>query len=291
MLDPRRELDEGLRLQKVGMFQKAVERYEETAARADDPIILAEALLREAWAYRGWCKWDRAIDAAQRSASIAHRAGHVLLYAEALNAEAMVYHARGNFDDAVPRYEEILGVTTDPRLQGISLQNLGSIAAQRGNLDAAETYFEESSRQFKLARYASGEAVALNNFAAVALDRGKLELAEATADRAMEAARRVGDLELLSIAAMNAAEALAPQRELARAEALAMTALGHFIQEENDWRRGQCLRVLGDIHLLRGELADARRYYETALRCAETAGSEFEVSRIRDCLEVVHPES
>jgi ATP/maltotriose-dependent transcriptional regulator MalT len=290
MLDAHGELDEGLRYEKVGMLRRALDKYESTARRTDDPEIVAEALLREAWAYRAWCKWDKALDAAQRSATIAQRANLEVPYAEALNAEAMVYHARGEFGAAIPRYEEILSVTNDQRMRGVSLQNLGSIAAQRGDLDSAEWLFLESSRCFQRAQYTWGEAVALNNYAAVALDRGKLQLAEVIARQAMEAAEKVGDLELLGIAAMNAAEALAPRRELVRAEVLAMTALGHFTREENGLRRAQCLRVLGDVQLLRGDLAGAGRFYERALRQAEAAGSEYEGSRIRDCLEVVRRE-
>ena len=287
MLDPRRELDEGLRYQKVGMLRRAVDKYEATAARASDPAIVAEALLRESWAYRVWCKWDEALDSAQRSAAIAQRAQLDLPYAEALNAEAMAYHAKGDLDAATVRYEEILTVTGDQRMRGVGLQNLGSIAAQRGDLDAAERHFTESHRCFERAGYAWGVAIALNNSAAVALDRGNVAVAEQTARRAMEAAERIGDLELLGIAELNAAEALALRRDVTRAEVLATTALGHFTREENALRRAQALRVLGDVHLLRGDLAGAGRFFAHALALAEATGASYEVSRIRDCLEVV----
>ena len=286
MLDPRSELDEGLRYEKVGMLKRAVDKYAATAATARDPAIVAEALLREAWAYRAWCRWGEAIDSAQRSAAIAQRASLEVPYAEALNAEAMVYHARGEFDAAVTRYEEILSVTTDQRMRGVALQNLGSIAAHRAELDRAEELFLESYRSFERARYAWGEAVALNNYAAIALDRGKLQLAGTTAGMAMDAAERVGDQELLGIAAMNAAESLAMQRDVGRAEVLATTALGHFTRGENSLRRAQALRVLGDIRLLGGDLDGARRFFERALSIAEAAEADYEISRIRDCLEV-----
>jgi tetratricopeptide (TPR) repeat protein len=291
MLDPQRELEEGFRLWKAGMVKEAVEHYRATARHSAEPRLVAEALLREAWAYRAWCKWDEAIDAAQRGAAIAQRADLQTLYAEALNAEALVYQARGEFDAAVPRYEEMLSVTNDPRLRGVSQQNLGSIAAQRGDLDGAERYFLESSQSFERARYGTGEAIALNNYAAVALDRGKWELAEVTGRQAMEAAQRVGDLELVSIAAMNIAEALAGRRQWDKAEALVTAALGHFSHVENPLRQAQCLRVLGDVHLMRGDASGAAMHYNEALRRAVATRSDFEAERIRDCLEAVLPDT
>ena len=289
MPDHQMHLDEGLRFQKLGMLEEALDHYESASRVTTEPALVGEALRREALVYRAWCKWDKAVEAARQSAAVARSANLHELHAEALNAEAIVHQERGDFDRAMSLLQEILDTAVSDKVRGITYQNMGSIAAQRADLAAAADYYRKSYRFFRRAKYQWGEAFALNNYAAVALDLGSLKLAEVVAGQAMAAARTVGDLELLGIAAMNAAEALAAQRRLDDAERLALAALDYFMVEQNDLRRAQCLRVIGDLKVMRGERTDARLAYADALQLAESVGSEVESSRIRDCLELTEP--
>jgi tetratricopeptide (TPR) repeat protein len=286
MLDPRSRLDEGLRYQKLGMLDQALEQYRVAMDSATDPGIISEALCREALAYRAGCRWAEAVAAARRSGAVAAAAGLEDLRAQALNAEAIVHQERGAFDEATALYDVILGMDVNDRLLGLALQNMGSIAAQRADLETARGYYRESQQHFARAGYAWGEAFTLNNQAALALDAGRLKEAEVIAGQAIVAAKRVGDLELLGIAMLNSAEALAPQRQLIRAEELAEDALRYFEIEENDLRRAQCYRILGDIKLLQGVPEAALAMYGRGLGLAESVGSEREALRIRDAMEL-----
>ncbi|MGH7663548.1 MAG: hypothetical protein ACRENI_04530 [Gemmatimonadaceae bacterium] len=288
MIEPETQLEEGLRYQKLGMLHKALEHYEATADSSADPAVVGEAYRREAHVYRAWCRWDEAIDAARRSATLARTNNLQDLYGEALNAEAIVHQERGDFDRALALYERILGSKVGDRLRGIALQNMGSLAAQRADLDAAEKYFRQSFRYFRRAGYAWGEAFALNNQSAVALDSGRFKLAEVLGGQALTAASKIGDQELMGIAELNTAEALAGQRELERAEAHAHDALGHFGPDGKELRLAQCYRVLGDVRTMRGEQRHAFDAYTRALGLAEAAGAHREVSRIRDCMQLLN---
>jgi hypothetical protein len=86
---------------------------------------------------------------------------------------------------------------------------------------------------------------------------------------------------------MNLAEAIAPQRRLDQAEALALDALRYFEIEENDLRRAQCYRVLGDIQVLRGCRGEAERLYFQGVGLARSVGSDREATRIRDAMELL----
>ena len=86
---------------------------------------------------------------------------------------------------------------------------------------------------------------------------------------------------------LNLAEALAPQRRLDQAEKLALDALRYFEIEENDLRRAQCYRVLGDIKVLEGCREDAQRLYSQGVGLARSVGSEREATRIRDAMEML----
>ena len=286
MIDPRGQLEEGLRYQKLGMLDQALEQYRVAIDASTDPAVISEAFCREALVYRAWCRWDDAIGSARRSATVALAARLDDHYAQALNAEAIVHQERGAFDAAMTLYEIIVRMKVSDRLYGITYQNMGSIAAQRAEFDKARSYFRESQGHFARAGYAWGEAFALNNQAAAAHDAGHMKEAEVIAGQAIVAAKKVGDLELLGIAMLNSAQAIAPQGRLVQAEQLAIDALRYFEIEENDLRRAQCYRVLGDIKLLQSAPKEAREMYAQALGLAQSVGSEREAMQIRDAMEV-----
>lgn len=284
MPDPRMHIDEGLRFQKLGMLDRALEEYQATLITTADPAITGEALCRQAHVYRAWCRWDDAVRLARRGAALAREEGLGQLEAEALNAEAIVLLELCHFDEAVVLFERILALPIDERMRGVVFQNLGTIAAQRTDFERAEQYFQSSYRSFGRAGYQWGEAFALTNMAAAMVDAGKSKSAEVLGGQALRAAKKVGDLELVGIASLNIAEALAAQRSYERAEELASEALGYFQMEENELRRAQCYRILGDVKLFAGERQEARRLYEEGLRLAVHVGSEREADRLRDCL-------
>jgi tetratricopeptide (TPR) repeat protein len=189
----------------------------------------------------------------------------------------------------VPLYERVLELPVDDRVRGLALQNMGAIAAQRADLDAAERLFLDSYWHFRRAGYDRGVAFVLNNQAAAALDRGRFSSAATIARQAMEAARQVDDFELLGIATLNYAEALAAQGDLPRAESLAAGALGFFVLAKSDVHRAQCLRVLGDIYVQRGELSRARACYIQGLEVAVPLGSRFDTDKLRNALAGLGP--
>jgi tetratricopeptide (TPR) repeat protein len=279
---------EGFRLHKAGLLQEALQLYD-TASKAGDDATRALALCRMSDLYREWSSWDEAANCARESAFLARRAGEYSLYAEAMHAEANVYHQRGEFDQAIPIYERVLEMPVDDRVRGMALQNMGSIAAMREDLDAAERLFLDSYWHFRRAGYDRGVAFVLNNQAAAALDRGRFSSAETIARQAMEAARQVDDFELLGIATMNLAEALAAQGDLTRAESLAAGALGFFVLANSDVHRAQCLRVLGDLYVQTGEHVRARACYTQGLELAHTLGARFDAQKLRDGLARLSP--
>jgi tetratricopeptide (TPR) repeat protein len=177
----------------------------------------------------------------------------------------------------------------DDRVRGLALQNMGAIAAQRADLDAAERLFLDSYWHFRRAGYDRGVAFVLNNQAAAALDRGRFSSAATIARQAIEAARQAGDFELIGIATLNYAEALAAQDDLVRAESLAAGALGFFVLANSEVHRAQCLRVLGDIYAKMGELSRARACYTQGLELAMGLGSRFDTEKLRQALARVGP--
>ena len=278
--DPREILDEGVRYERNGLLDAALERYWTAAERATDRALIIEAFTRLTDAYRGRCEWDRALEAARRGAELAREADLPVQLAEVLNAEAIVHQAKGDFAAAEPILEEVLGLADTDRLRGIALQNLGSIAAQRRDYATAEQRFVDSRRHFQRAGYQRGEAIALTNRAAVALDRGDPALAAASSEQAVIIAKQVGDLDILGVATLNFAEALARQQRYAEAEDHASTALGYFAIAENTLRRVEGLRLLASVYIAQNDRSTGRRCYEQALDLARKIDAKRSIEEI-----------
>jgi tetratricopeptide (TPR) repeat protein len=281
MPDTQTLLDEGLRHQKSGALDRALECYCAAAAGAEDAQAVSEALRRQATVHRTRSDFVTALEVAEAAASAASMAGLVDQYAEAMNTVASVHLARGAFPEAVVLFETILGITQDQRIRGNALQNLGSISAQQGDFETARRQFMASHQCFQEVGYDWGEAFVLNNFGRAALDHGNFVMAASMLENAVGAAKRVEDRDLLALATLNHAEAIAGQHDLPRAEGLARSALEYFITTGNKWRRVECLRLLGDIAATRGESDVATRFFEEGLAMAEEIGASADVTVLR----------
>lgn len=275
---------DGLRLEKAGRPDKALALYREARRDQDDPAVLADSWRMEAYAHHGRCAWDEALAAARRSGELAREAGRDDLTAEALNAEAAVHLGRGAFGAAAPLFEAMLELSDDPRIRGLALQNLATIHGQQGELDDADRRLNAAFQEFDRAGYGWGKAHVLNNTVALAIERGDHAGAASTGAEAIRLARSVEDLDLLAIATLNLAEALAGLGDVDAALAHASTALGHFQASGNHWRRVACLRVLGDVTARRGDGATARAFWRLGLDMAREIGAERDVSLLEDRL-------
>jgi tetratricopeptide (TPR) repeat protein len=276
-------LDDGIRAETHGDLERAVSLFA-AAASSDNPAIAAEALTRLADVRRSRGEWETALAAARRGRDIARSAGLDTLTLHAIIAEANVLLCRGDFVDARTLFDQVLGLTADPRMRGLALQNLGSIMAQQGELGAAERYFAESYGQFQHAGYRRGEATALINYGRVTLDRGNPELAEDLLCQAINAAREIEHAELTALATLNLAEARCRRGDTTQAEDLASEALGVFSGCGNRWRQIECLRLIGAIHEERGDCENATRCFERGLAIAHEMGAAVEIRSLNDCL-------
>lgn len=285
MPDATALLNEGIRAEKLGMLDRALEFYRAAAAHRSEPDTAAAALLRQADVLRLQCDWQNAIDTAREAQAVARRAGLAVAVAQGVNCEASVHMARGEFDGARPLLEEVVRTTSDVRVRGIALQNLGSVYAQQRDLDRAERMFVESFACFQACGYERGQAIALNNQGRAKLDRGDAVAARDVLAQAVSAARHVEDEELIAVATMNLSEATLAAGDYDHANDLVCSALGHFRVSTNRWREVECLRLLGVINVRRGHLADARRCYDHALDLARRIDARLEVANLTRLIE------
>lgn len=289
MPSPSELIAEGVRAERAGLLERALEQFQAASSQTSDEALKAKALTHTADVLRERCEWDFALASAREARRLAESAGADLLAYEARIAEANVLMCRGDFESAEPLFSAIAASAIDPRIRGIALQNLGSMYAQRGNQPAAECAFSESLTSFEAAGYARGEAIALNNLGRLALDRGDCPIARGILDRALLLAREVEDAELAALASVNLAWAHCELGDLDRSQDLAMAALGYFSECNNRWREIECFRLIGIINQKCEDFSNARRCYELAMNLAEQIGSDREIETTRKHIMALPP--
>ena len=278
------QLEEGRRYEGHGVLDRALECYTCAAESSDDPAIVAQALTHQSRVYRCRSEWQDALETARRAQDAARAAGLAPLVVEATIAEGNVLMARGEFAEALALFRNVLDASSDPRIRGIALQNIGSILWQQGQLGAAERALSESFGWFQRADYQLGAAIALNNHGRITLERGNAGLAKQLLTQALEAARANEDAELIALVTLNYAEALAALGDRIGAEEQASTALGYFAASGNRWREIECLRLIGTINEQLLNYGDSHRCYSRALAIAKDIGAKHDERLLRECM-------
>jgi tetratricopeptide (TPR) repeat protein len=275
---------DGVRAERGGALERALECFRAAAEVADDPQSRAVALTHVADVLRARCEWDEAAESATRARDVAAAAGLEQQEIDAAVAIANVRMCRGDFPGAIRDFSAIATDHADPRTKGIALQNLGSMYAQTGDRQGAERAFTDSLGNFQAAGYRRGEGIALNNLGRLALDSGECANARLMLERSLALAREVEDSELAALASVNLSWALCEEGDLDRSQDLAMAALGYFSDCDNRWREIECFRLIGTINEKCENFTNAKRCYELALNYAEQIGSVPEVAASRQRL-------
>ena len=284
-MDPYDELDAAVVHERQGEVDDALAHYRAAESLAgDDAWLASEVLRRQAYLRHARSEWALSLDLARRAAATAEGASLNDQHAEALIAIAWVHVARGTYTEAIAELEKVASLTDDARITGLAIQDLGAIAAERGDWELARRHFMESVRRFQAAGYQRGVALARNNFGRAALDLGNFVLAVDLLQEAVSSARSAADPDLLALATMNVAEALGGVGELARAESMVRAALAHFANTGNGWRRVECERLLGDLEKKADHDGAAREWWSSALETARSIGAQLEVVKLQERL-------
>jgi tetratricopeptide (TPR) repeat protein len=290
-VDPSDQIAVGLVHEKRGALDEALACYRAVAAESTDPERLSEALRRQANVYRQRSEWETATELCHRAGQVALDAGLVDQYAQCLLSEGAIQQMRGDRDAAAALHLRVLDTSSDPRIRGWALQNLGTMAALRGEWDQARSLFKQSQQSFVNAGDFWGQAVAMNNYGRAALEHGNYRMAVELLGEALRAAKRVNDRDTVAVATSNRAEAYAGLGDLTRARAEALDAFEFFAHVRNTTRQVETLRLLGDIELKLGDLTNARRCHRDALALAEEIGNEREIARLKERLGKEDPEA
>lgn len=276
----RTHLERGFRFESAGSLERALDAYRDALAARPTPIEEAEAHLRVARVHRSRAEWDESREESRAAVRIATEAGDDDLAAEAMNVEVGLLQLQGFFVEAEELAHEAIRRARTPRVRGITLQNLGRGAAERGDFARSDTYFNQSIAAFREASYETGLGVALTNAARAALDRGDAARSIEIGHEAVAIARRLNALEVLLTAVQNQAAAFMALGDVEAAETLLTEALGHFTSARNPVRQAECLEIMGQLSELKSDRETAVRCYERARDLAKSANDQPLIERL-----------
>jgi tetratricopeptide (TPR) repeat protein len=277
----RAHFDRGFRFEQAGLLDRALDAYRSGLTASTTVAEQAESNLRIARVFRSLSNWSESKEASARAIQLAGQAGADDLVAEAMNIEVGALQVQGYHEAADAIAARALEYAQSARVRGITLQNLGRGAAERGDFMTSDRYFEESIRCFRLANYDLGLAIALGNVARAALDRGDVDRAIELGDEAIALARRLNALDLILTGVQNQAAAFAASGRHELAEALLTEALGHFTSAGNLVGQAECLEIMGELSAQRPEETQtASRCFARALALATQASDQRLVERL-----------
>ncbi|HET8713980.1 MAG TPA: HD domain-containing phosphohydrolase [Gemmatimonadales bacterium] len=161
-------------------------------------------------------------------------------------------------------------------------QNLGILANIQGDQLEALGHYERSLEEYRATGDEPGCAIAYHNLGMVNADRGRLEAASCYFQESYAIAERTGNTYLQGLCLVNHAEVEVAREQYDSARLKTEAALGLFARLGARAPTASAHRVLGMVHRETGRLTLAEASFKTAIALAATAGSmlnEAEASR------------
>jgi len=178
----------------------------------------------------------------------------------------------GHFAEAREFYLKSLEISRQlddhARLSSTTLLNLGSLAVDLGEMEAAEGYLLEGLALARQAGYRENVIAILNSLGVVAASRGDLRKERALYEEALAVAREVGNRENMAFVLANLGALLRDQGEFEAAEAYLQEGLEHARASGHRERVASLLRNLGELAFERGDFTAAEDYLHEGLALA-----------------------
>ena len=206
-----------------GRTGEARDLYELALRRISDAAHGARASDVLRWiarTYRTDGQLELALDCAEAAQAVAEAFGDVGAAGHATNLRAIIRWQQGDLDEAESLYQQARERAIDAgeaKLAAMTSQNLGVVANVRGDLDLAARHYEASLAAYRELGLAGDVCIALNNLGLLHSQRERWADAARAYDEAYRVADVLGDRGTCIHIEVNRAESLVAQGELTQA--------------------------------------------------------------------------
>lgn len=269
-------LEDAVPLERAGQWQSAIELCREAfrqSVRRKDLANLLEAVLREGLCYRQTEDRELAVDYLQLALTLSELNGDCARASRAYNGLAILHHMHGEFPEAERCYHEarrLAGAAGDTLTSGNIAQNLGTLAAIRGDLHGATSYYEAALECHRSINHDTGVAGVLNNLGMLHIDQGRLADASRCLSEALVVCQRIGDVVSEGIVHLNQTELFLAQGELENARESCDDAFEIVSRLGEHASRSDALRYYGIIYREAGKTYLAETHIRGAIEVAAT---------------------
>ncbi len=258
-----------------------------TRAIADGEAVDARKALAHAFAaldlaYNDLGEPGKAVHSA-KALELYQELGDLVSQGGVLNNLGTIAYFAGRWDEALELYRSARtswDQAGDTRSVSMASFNIGEILSAQGRLDEAEPLLREAERSSRAAGGATDTAESMMETALLDARRGNVERALGQLEEARRLLEESGNLSATLLADARIAEALALSGAFERAAELAARTLERALSDDEE--EGSALvrpvlnRVLGQAHLLAGQLEAARAALEVALAEATRVEHRYE---------------
>ncbi|MDQ3046998.1 MAG: tetratricopeptide repeat protein [Bacteroidota bacterium] len=223
----------------------------------------------------------KALEFFEKSLKIQQEVGDDKGLAGSLNNIGSIYHQQGDISKALEYYHQSLDIKekiNDKNSVAVSLNNIGNIYADLGNTEKALDYFHRSLKIHEEQGDKDGAAFAINNIASVYSTHGDDEKALEYYTRSLKIREEIKDQYGISISMANIGSIYQATGKLEKAREYYLKA--QALQETTDDKRGLAATLvnLGYINDLQGEMEQGLKNYEKALKMFEELNDKKGVS-------------
>jgi tetratricopeptide (TPR) repeat protein len=196
----------------------------------------------------------------------------------------MVHSAQGDWDKAVDAYRKSLAMKKeigDVFYQGATINNLANIQIFRGEWTQAAELLKQSYSIWKRVGATLPEGITLSNLAQIYIYQQDWDEALDTLRRSRAIFTETGSGDFLSELERRWGEFYLKTGELDQALVHARRSIGLAVKHEARLEEGMSCRMLGLIHLERGEIGPAEVALRKSLKTLTDLDSEYEAARTK----------
>ena len=272
----RERCDEGQRLEREGNFEAARSAYEQALRLLKPGHGGASASTLFRWIARTWqadAKYEEALAAIEAAYAAAEAEGDERAIGHAQNLHAIVWWRLGGLDKARDLYltaREGALRHGDTLLAAMTAQNLGVIAAIRGEHDQALAYYESALREYRQLEMHRDACIALNNRGLLLTRMGRWDDARGSFEEAFALARRVRDDDVRTQIEVNIAALTVARGDYETAQREVMHALARARARDDVNAVAEALKLAGIVARQRRNLEAAEVHFRDAMRIAES---------------------
>jgi diguanylate cyclase (GGDEF)-like protein/putative nucleotidyltransferase with HDIG domain len=271
-----RELcDEGQRLERDGQNGAARATYEQALRMLEPGLGGASATTVLRWIARTWqadAAFDEALACLEAAYAAAEAEGDERAIGHAQNLHAIVWWRLGGLDEARDLYLKAReGALShgDQLLAAMTAQNLGVIAAIRGDQDQALTYYDSALREYRQLEMHRDACIALNNRGLLLTRMGRWADARTAFEESLALARRVSDDDIRTQLEVNIAALTVARGDYDAAQGEVLHALARARARDDLNAVAEALKLAGIVARARKNHDAAEVHFRDAMRIAE----------------------